>query len=232
MLKLIIGNKRYSSWSLRPWVLLRHFELPFEEEVIGLDLPDTADRIAKFSKAGKLPILVDQGLGQRQGQQGQRQSQGQDQGLTIWDTLAIAEYLAEKFPDRGLWPADVRARAWARSISAEMHAGFVHLRTDCSMKILESHPLKELRPETRADVERVVSIFNECLAASGGPFLFGKFSVADAMYAPVVSRFRTYALPASGAAAKYLETVWNTPAMQAWVEGARTEMLRVKRYEK
>lgn len=212
MLKLVIGNKRYSSWSLRPWVLLKHFDLPFEETVIGLDLPDTAAQIARFSKAGRVPVLI-------------------DEDLTVWDTLAIAEYLAEKFSDRPLWPKDRRARAKARSVSAEMHSGFANLRNDCSMKILESHPLSKLRPETQSEVERVVSLWNECLAASGGPFLFGAFSIADAMYAPVVSRFRTYALPAPGAAAKYLETIWSLPAMQAWVEGAKAETLRLKRYE-
>ncbi len=213
MLELVIGNKKYSSWSLRPWVLLKHFNLPFEETVIGLDLPDTAASIARFSKAGKVPVLI-------------------DEGLTVWDTLAIAEYLAEKFPDRHLWPADRRARALARSASAEMHSGFPNLRADCSMKILESHPIAKLRPETQVEVERVVSLWSECLGSSGGPFLFGAFSIADAMYAPVVSRFRTYALPASGAAAAYLETMWALPAMQAWVEGARAETLRVKKYEK
>lgn len=212
MLELVIGNKKYSSWSLRPWVLLKHFDLPFKETVIGLDLPDTAANIARYSKAGKVPVLL-------------------DEDVTVWDTLAIAEYLAEKFSDRGLWPADRRLRARARSASAEMHSGFANLRTDCSMKILESHPLKELRPETRADVERVVSLWNECLGESGGPFLFGGFSVADAMYAPVVSRFRTYALPSSGEATRYLERMWALPAMQAWVEGARAETLRLRRYE-
>ncbi len=212
MLELVIGNKRYSSWSLRPWVLLKQFDVPFKETVIGLDQPDTAANIARYNKAGKVPVLL-------------------DEGLTVFDTLAIAEYLAEKFPERQLWPQDRAVRARARSVSAEMHSGFANLRNDCSMKILESYPLQTLRPETRAEVERVVESFNDCLAASGGPFLFGAFSIADAMYAPVVSRFRTYALPATGAAAAYLETLWNLPAMQAWVEGARQETLRAKRYE-
>ncbi len=213
MLELVIGNKKYSSWSLRPWVLMKHFDLPFKETVIGLDLPDTAAQIARYSQAGKVPVLI-------------------DEGLTVFDTLAISEYLAEKFPDQNLWPRDRRARARARSVSAEMHSGFPNLRNDCSMKILESHPIQSLRPETKIDVERVVSSFNDCLAqAQGGPFLFGAFSIADAMYAPVVSRFRTYALPASGAAAAYLETMWALPALQAWVAGARAETLRLKRYE-
>ena len=212
MLQLIIGNKRYSSWSLRPWVLLKHFDIAFEETVIGLDLPDTQSNIARYSKAGKVPVLI-------------------DEGTTVWDTLAIAEYAAESFPDRHLWPQDRAARALARSVSAEMHSGFQNLRNDCSMKILESLPLATLRPETLADVQRVVAIWNDCLAAYGGPYLFGAFSIADAMYAPVVSRFRTYALPASGAAVAYLEKMWALPALQEWVEGARRETLRARRYE-
>ena len=212
MLQLVIGNKRYSSWSMRPWVLMKHFDLPFEETVIGLDLPDTAASIALYNKAGKVPVLI-------------------DGALTVWDTLAIAEYLAEKFPDLHLWPRDRLVRAHARSVSAEMHSGFPNLRNDCSMKILESRPLPKLRPETQTEVERLVSSFNQCLEKSGGPFLFGAFSIADAMYAPVVSRFRTYALPASGAAVAWLETMWKSPGVQAWVEGARAETLRAKRYE-
>ena len=212
MLQLVIGNKRYSSWSMRPWVLMKHFDLPFEETVIGLDLPDTAASIALYNKAGKVPVLI-------------------DGALTVWDTLAIAEYLAEKFPDLHLWPRDRLVRAHARSVSAEMHSGFPNLRNDCSMKILESRPLAKLRPETQAEVERLVSSFNQCLEKSGGPFLFGAFSIADAMYAPVVSRFRTYALPASGAAVAWLETMRKSPGVQAWVEGARAETLRAKRYE-
>ena len=212
MYKIVIGNKRYSSWSLRPWILLRHAQLPFEETVIALDQPDTDANIRKFSPAARVPVLL-------------------DGNLTVWDSLAICEYVAEKHPDRKLWPQDPRARAHARSVSAEMHSGFQNLRNDCGMKILETIQLKELRPETRADIERIVASWNECLGKYGGPFLFGSFSVADAMYAPVVSRFRTYGLPATGKAAAYLDTMWNLPAYQDWVEGARKETLRAKRYE-
>ena len=212
MYKIVIGNKRYSSWSLRPWILLRQAQLPFEEIVIALDHPDTDATIRKYSPAGRVPVLLD----------------GE---LTVWDSLAICEYVAEKHPDRKLWPQDPRARAHARSVSAEMHSSFQNLRNDCGMKVLESHPVKDLRPETRADVERIVASWNDCLGRYGGPFLFGSFSVADAMYAPVVSRFRTYALPAHGKAAAYIDAMWSLPAFQDWVEGARKETLRAKRYE-
>jgi glutathione S-transferase len=212
MIKIVIGNKRYSSWSLRPWLVLKHFGVPFEETVIGLDLPDTDEKIRKLSPSGRVPAII-------------------DGGLTVWDSLAICEYLAETHAGRGLWPKDAATRARARSVSAEMHSSFQNLRNDCSMKILETFAPAKLRPETQADVARINAIWNECLAKSGGPFLFGDFCIADAMYAPVVTRFRTYGLPAEGAAKAYLDTMWNLPAMQAWVEGARQETLRARRYE-
>jgi glutathione S-transferase len=213
MIKIAIGNKRYSSWSLRPWLVLEHFGVPFEEIVIGLDLPDTDRRIRELSPSGRVPAIM-------------------DSSLTVWDSLAICEYLAETHPGCGMWPKDPQTRGRARSVSAEMHSGFPNLRNDCSMKILETFPPAKLRPETQAEVDRIKAIWSECLAKSGGPFLFGgHFCIADAMYAPVVSRFRTYGLPAEGAVKAYLDTIWNLPAMQAWVEGARRETLRAKRYE-
>jgi glutathione S-transferase len=212
MIQIVIGNKRYSSWSLRPWLVLKHFGLPFEETVIGLDLPDTDEKIRKLSPSGRVPAIV-------------------DSGLTIWDSLAICEYLAETHADRGLWPKDAGARARARSVSAEMHSGFQDLRNDCGMKVLETFPPAKLRPQTQADVARINAIWSDCLAKSGGPFLFGDFCIADAMYAPVVTRFRTYGLPAEGAVKAYIDTMWNLPALQAWVEGARQETLRARRYE-
>jgi glutathione S-transferase len=213
MLKIVIGNKKYSTWSLRGWLGVKLTGAPFEEIVIGLDLPDTAANIAKYSPSGRVPALI-------------------DGGLTVWDSLAINEYLNEKFPQAQMWPAEANARALARSVSAEMHSGFQNLRNDCSMKIVKSYAPRPLRPETQADVERIVALWNQCLEQSRGPYLFGaRPTIADVMYAPVVSRFRTYALPASGAAKGYLETIWSWPPMQEWVAGAQAESISAKRYE-
>jgi glutathione S-transferase len=155
-----------------------------------------------------------------------------DGALAVWDSLAIAEYMNEKFPEKRLWPKDPAQRARARSISAEMHSGFSNLRNDCSMKIVQHYPFKPLRPETQADVDRIVSLWTECLRESGGPWLFGKEPcIADAFYAPVVSRFRTYSIPVSGAAKAYCDTVWAWPALQAWVADAQRETLRAKLHE-
>ncbi len=213
MLKIVVGNKKYSSWSLRPWVVLKHAGVPFEEIVVPLDMPDTAENIRKYSLSGRVPALI-------------------DGDLTVWDSLAISEYLNEKFPEKALWPRDPAQRARARSVAAEMHSGFANLRNDCSMKIVQQYPRKELRPETQAEVDRIVSIWEECLKRSGGPFLFGKQPcIADAFYAPVVSRFRTYSIPVSGAAKAYCDTVWAWPALQAWVADAQRETLRAKLHE-
>lgn len=213
MLKIVVGNKKYSSWSLRGWLGLKLAGAPYEEVVIGLDLPDTAAQIRKYSPSGRVPALI-------------------DGSVTVWDSLAICEYLNEKFPQAQLWPADPAARALARSVSAEMHSGFSNLRNDCSMKIVKQYPARALRAETQADVDRIVAIWEQCLSKSGGPWLFGaKPCIADAMYAPVVSRFRTYSIPVSGAAKAYCETVWSWAPVQEWVEGARAEELRANRYE-
>lgn len=213
MLKIVLGNKKYSSWSLRPWLALKATGAPFEETVIGLDLPDTAQNIRKHSPSGRVPALL-------------------DGALTIWESLAICEYLAEKFPQANLWPQDAGQRALARAVSCEMHAGFANLRNDCSMRIVEERPYKALRPETQKDVDRIVELWGDCLRKSGGPFLFGKKpGIADAMYAPVVSRFRTYSIPVAGAAKAYCEAVWAWPALQEWVAAARAETLRAKFHE-
>jgi glutathione S-transferase len=213
MLKIVVGNKKYSSWSLRPWLALKLTRAPFEEAVVALDMPDTAQNIRKFSPSGRVPALI-------------------DGPLTVWESLAICEYLAEKFPTSKLWPEDPAARALARSVSSEMHAGFANLRNDCAMRILERRPYQPLKPETQKDVDRIVELWSECLKASGGPFLFGGWpGIADAMYAPVVSRFRTYSIPVEGAAAKYCDLVWAWPALQEWVTGARAETLRAKSHE-
>jgi glutathione S-transferase len=213
MLKLYIGNKNYSSWSMRPWVLLTQAGIPFEEVMARFDsfAPDSDFKkvIGPVSPVGKVPALV-------------------DADLAVWDTLAIAEYLAEKFPDKQLWPADVKARARARSICAEMHSGFAALRSACPMNIEASLPeIGQLawrdKPAVRADVARLVSMWRELLAQHGGPMLFGTFSVADAYFAPVVMRLKTYALPVPEAIAAYMARVCALPGVQAWVQGALAE---------
>jgi glutathione S-transferase len=221
-MKIVVGNKKFSSWSLRPWLALKLTGAAFEETVIGLDLPDTAAKIREHSPSGRVPALVDAAASQSGGG-----------SLTIWDSLAICEYLNEKFPQAQLWPADAAQRARARSVSAEMHAGFMNLRNDCSMKIAEEKPdAAALRPETQAEVDRIVEIWSECLKASGGPFLFGKKPcIADCFYAPVVSRFRTYKIAAPPAVRPYMDAVWAWPALQEWVSGARAETLRAKAHE-
>ncbi|MCK9193169.1 MAG: glutathione S-transferase family protein, partial [Nevskia sp.] len=179
-MKLVIGNKNYSSWSLRPWLALKVAEIPFEEILIPLYQADSKARQLAFSPAGKVPILV-------------------DGAVTIWDSLAILEYVAEQYPDRGLWPRAIAARAHARSVSAEMHAGFAALRTAMPMNCRATLAGKGHTPEALADIARIAAIWGDCRARYGndGPFLFGAFSNADAFYAPVVTRFLTYgvALP-------------------------------------
>ena len=213
MLKLYIGNKNYSSWSMRPWVLLTQAGIPFEEVMARFDsfAPDSGFKkvIDPVSPVGKVPALV-------------------DADLAVWDTLAIAEYLAEKFPDQQLWPADVKARARARSICAEMHSGFAALRSACPMNIEASLPeIGQLawrdKPAVRADVARLVAMWSELLAQHGGPMLFGTFSVADAYFAPVVMRLKTYALPVPEEIAAYMVRVCALPGVKAWVEGALAE---------
>ena len=208
---LVIGNKRYSSWSLRPWLLLKHFNIPFEEKLIGLDQPTTAAEIAKYSPSGKVPTLI-------------------DGDLTIWDSMAIAEYLNEKFPDKKMWPQDQKLRALARSVSAEMHSGFQTMREKLSHDIQKQ--LKDFDwTVARQDIERVKQIWRECLKKSGGPFLLGEFSIADAMYAPVCNRFVTYGVPMEKDIAEYVEHNRRLPAHKSWIDAAMVEELRVPRYE-
>ena len=213
MLKIALGNKKYSSWSLRPWLALKMTGALFEEQVIALDMPDTAENIRRVSPSGRVPCLL-------------------DGSLTIWDSLAICEYLNEKFPAAGLWPADSALRARARSVSAEMHSGFSNLRNDCPMKIVEKFPFRPLKPDTQAEVNRMVELWNECLKKSAGPFLFGaRPCIADAMFAPAVTRFHTYSIPATGAAQQYLGAIWSWPLLQEWVSAVRAETLRAKNHE-
>ena len=201
---LVIGNKNYSSWSLRPWLAMKVLGLAFEEKRIPLYGPEAKDEILRYSPAGKVPILVD--------------------GTTVvWDSLAILEYLAERH--RSLWPADSVDRARARSISAEMHSGFPNLRTHMSMNVRRSYPGKGRTPEVLAEIERIQAIFS----AAKGPFLFGGFGAADAMYAPVVLRFRTYGVEARNR--KYVDAVLALPALREWIEAAGRETESIPQFD-
>ena len=213
MLKLYIGNKNYSSWSMRPWVLLNQAGIPFEEIMVRFDSFDAGSQfknaIGQVSPTGKVPALV-------------------DGDLAIWDTLAIAEYVAEKFPEKQLWPQDPKARAIARSVCAEMHSGFTALRSNCGMNI--EAQLADIgalvwrdKPAVRADVQRLVEMWTALLDKHGGPMLFGKFSIADAYYAPVCSRITTYALPVPAHIKAYVDRVMALPGVQAWVKDALAE---------
>lgn len=204
-LTLVIGNKNISSWSMRPWVAAVAFNIPFTEVRLLLDQPDTAAKIASYSQAGRVPVLL---AGE----------------MTIWDSLAICEYLAEQFPDKHLWPQDVAARAMARSITAEMHSGFAALRNDMSMNIQARLPGRGRTPGAQADIGRICEIWEECLARFGHhEYLFGDFSIADAFYAPVVTRFRTYGVALAPALQAYCDRVLAHPAVARWVREAMLE---------
>ena len=199
-LKLVIGNKNYSSWSMRPWLALRANNIPFEEIFIPL-YTGAADkqRILGFSHAGKVPILV-------------------DGNITVWDSLAIMEYVAERFPEKRLWPEDLAPRAHARAISAEMHSGFAALRNECGMNLHRSPRAIELSDEARANIARIEEIWADCSKRYGGPFLFGRFGAADAMFAPVVHRFRTYAIEVNKQTRAYMDTMMELPAFAEWTK--------------
>ena len=213
-MQLVIGNKNYSSWSMRPWVLLRHFGIPFEERLVRFDSFDAGSTfkrtLAGLSPTGKVPLLLE------------------DDGFATWDTLAIAERVAELFPQHAVWPADARARARARSLCAEMHSGFGALRNHCPMNIEASLPevgervLRE-QPGVVSDWARVQALWSEALAASGGPFLFGAFSNADAYFAPVVMRARTYGLPAPADLVAWMNRVVAAPGVADWIRDALAE---------
>jgi glutathione S-transferase len=204
-LVLTIGTRWLSSWSLRPYLALVHIGVPFEERVITLYQDTSNAEIRKVSPSGRVPCL----------QHGE---------LLVWDSLAICEYLAELFPEAGLWPAERAARAHARSVSAEMHSGFTAMRTHLSMDLQHDHPGEGHTPEALADAARVMEIWRDCRArAQGGPFLFGAFTIADAMFAPVTTRFTTYAVPMDDVAAAYCATIAALPGMQAWRRAAQRE---------
>ena len=202
-LTLVIGTRRYSTWSLRPWLMLKAANVPFEEIEITLRQPDTKANILKYSPSGKVPLLI-------------------HGSLNVWDSLSIAEYLAETFPDAGLWPKDLSARVLARSISAEMHSGFQTLRSTCPMDLGLDSPMMDLSDDLLTDIRRIETIWTECrtLYCLHGPFLFGSFTSADAMFAPVVTRFRTYHLPVNDVAKDYCETIAALPWMQEWTKKA------------
>lgn len=204
-LTLVIGNKNYSSWSLRPWILLKYFDVPFKEVFIPLYEGDFKKRLLDYSPTGKVPALV-------------------HGNLKISESLAIMEYVAELFPDKKMWPADREERALARGVSHEMHAGFGALRTNMPMNIRGSHPGKGRNPVVDRDIARIDALWTECREAhTNGNFLFGDFTIADAMFAPVVTRFHTYSVKLSAVAQEYADTIRELPAMKEWSEAGVKE---------
>jgi len=208
---LVIGDKNFSSWSLRPWIALKYFGIPFTEERVRLRQPESKAEILRYSPSGKVPALR---VGTR----------------VIWDSFAILEFLAEKHPEKSLWPKSEDARAEARSVSAEMHSGFATLRNEMSMELLARLPSPPIGEALEADIRRIVAIWRDCRRAhgTGGPFLFGAFSNADAMFAPVATRFRTYGVDLSkfgddGKAQAYADAILALPEMAEWTQGAEAE---------
>ena len=206
-LELVIGNKNYSSWSLRGWLLAELSGAAYQETLVPLFQPDTHARLLAHSPAGKVPVLKTDNAG------------------VIWDSLAIAEYLAERFPDAGMWPADVAARAMARSVCAEMHSGFSALRNHMPMDMQRHQALASIPGDVQGDVQRILALWAVCRERFGqkGPYLFGEVSIADAYFAPVASRLRSYAVPLPAEAAAYVETIYQWPAFQRWYQAALQE---------
>jgi glutathione S-transferase len=213
-LKLIIANKAYSSWSLRPWILLVHFKIPFEEIVIPLDRADTRAAMLKFAPTAKCPSL-------------------HDGKIAVWESLAIIEYVAETFPEKPIWPKGKAARAHARSLASEMHAGFSALRQACPTNFRRKPKAIPLSDEVRADIARIEAAWANARETFGkaGPFLFGRFSAADAMFAPVVNRFHAYDIPVATMSRAYMEAVMALPAWKAWIADAEAEPWRLEKYE-
>jgi len=206
---LVIGTKEWSSWSLRPYVALRHIGVPFEEDFIRLRYDTTSEEVQKRSPSGRVPLLKITENGET---------------TVVWDSLAICETLAERHPEAGLWPADARARAEARSVSAEMHSGFPDVRDQLTMDFAKQLPTPDLRDTTKTQVARILKIWTDALAKHGGPYLFGHFSIADCMYAPVCSRFRTYGIEMPDAAKAYVDRIFALPAMIDWGKAAQKEI--------
>jgi glutathione S-transferase len=213
-LKLVIGNKNYSSWSMRPWLALRASNIPFEEILISLYSGEAdKQRILDHSRSGKVPILI-------------------DGDVTVWDSLAIIEYVAERFPEKRLWPEQAAKRAHARSVSAEMHSGFAALRNECGMNLHRPVRSIELSAEASANIVRVEEIWSECRDRYGGPFLFGTaFGAADAMFAPVVHRFRNYAVEVKPQTQAYMDTMMVQPAFAEWTKAGLAETTIIEKFE-
>lgn len=213
-LTLVVANKGYSSWSFRAFILMRHFAIPFDEIAIALGEEETRANILKYSPSARCPALI-------------------DRGLVIWDSLAILEYLAEIYPDIPVWPRAREARAVARSLAAEMHSGFQALRVHLPMNMRRAVKRRELTPEATADIARIEAAWSDARQrfGTGGDFLFGGFSAADAMFAPVVNRLHIYDVPVSAATRAYLDAVMALPAYRDWQKDAAAETWRVAKYE-
>lgn len=213
-LTLVLANKAYSSWSMRPWMVLKHFDIPFDEIVIPMNQPETHAEMLKHAPSGKCPSL-------------------HDGTISVWDSLAIIEYLAETYPTFPIWPRGTEARAYARSLSAEMHSGFMALRRECPMNIRRPRRAIKVSEDVRAAVVRIDEAFADARTRFGaaGAFLFGDFSAADAMFAPVVNRFDTYDLPVSDTTRAYMAAMKALPAWQQWERDAFAEPWRIEHYE-
>ena len=213
-LKLVVANKAYSSWSLRPWILLAHFKIPFEEVVIPMGQPETREAMLQYAPTGKCPSL-------------------HDGRISVWESLAIVEYVAELFPEKAIWPRGKAARAQARSLASEMHASFQALRDACPTNFRRAPKAIALSDAVKADVARIEAAWAGARETFGkaGPFLYGRFSAADAMFAPVVNRFHAYAVPVGPATRAYMEAIMALPAWKAWIADGEAEPWRIEKYE-
>ena len=211
-LKLVLGSRNYSSWSMRPWFAMKLGGVPFEEEVLPIYMPGSREAILHYSPSGKVPVLI-------------------DNGVCVWESLAIIEYVAERFPNAGLWPREVAARAHARAIANEMHGGFLPLRRSCPMNLRRPRGAVDLSDEVRANVERIDALWRDCRIRYEGPFLFGPFCGADAMFAPVVSRFHSYQIDVSALSQHYMATVMGLPEWSIWANEAAKETWVLPQFE-
>jgi glutathione S-transferase len=211
-LKLVIGSRNYSSWSMRPWLAMKVAAIPFEELVLPIYLPGAREAILRYSPSGKVPVLI-------------------DNDVRVWESLAIIEYVAEKFPTAGLWPQKFPERAHARAIANEMHGGFLPLRRSCPMNMRRPQGTIDLSDDVRANVGRIEAIWTECRGHYARPFLFGAFCAADAMYAPVVSRFHTYHIEVSASARDYMAAIMGLPAWSTWANEATKETWVLPEFE-